>query len=527
MICLGAKKRANDDMIFEPDFTSAKRDDGAILKFTRLERRALVFFNTNAGRILTRNQILDAVSEPGSEKNDRSVDFLINRIRTKLGDSAQDPRFIETLYGEGYIWLVPAVTSKIAHNDAFIVIGPFRSTASLGAQSVRALEIAQLLRRDLQAELREDQTIAIAPDISPEQLRNGPVVSVQLGFFRNGGLLECVVTGRHCASGRLIYVNRFPLEPTDAPSPDIASHTQHIAKEILTNHWHHLASQRAADAPLPVAMHDAAELSKPGDSWDDSNRRLLTLKANVSDDPAMKLMWATHLHSKYIYKGQKLFRTGAATCAQDEEEIERLVLESLDFAQTRPEYAVMAAKLLYFVDRSYRDTALELAALAHQSDTALTSSLAIVGQLHGFTDNMDAAEEYLTQAVNMSEDGSELQIYSLFMLCQAYCANGDRSKLATTLKRIYKLRPATVVVFEPFFTDPMSPSLRARAMTLLLKRDQATAMLQYGYYISARLYENPKHRENSLLTPVNLIVRRFGHSVVPDEVAACLPNLTR
>ena len=69
---------------------------------------------------------------------------------------------------------------------------------------------------------------------------------------------------------------------------------------------------------------------------------------------------------------------------------------------------------------------------------------------------------------------------------------------------------------ELFFTDPIKPSLRAKAMTLMLKRAQATAMLKCATFVSARLYENPRHRENALLTPTTLFVKRFGPSVVPE-----------
>lgn len=514
-----------NELNFGPDFASVQLEDGSVLEFTRLERQTLLFFNQNAGRILSRSHILDAISEPGSGKNDRSVDFLINRLRQKLGDDAQEPRYIKTLYGEGYVWLKAANTPDVAFSDAVVVIGPFRSTDSLGAQSNRAVEIARLLKLDLESDLRDDQKVTIAPDLTAEQMKSGPAIAVQLGFFRDGSNTECVVTARHCPSDRLIHVSRFSLEGTAEQPTAIASETRTVASEILTKHWRNLTTESAENTPLPVAMHNATEMTEHREPWKDSNRRLLALKANVSDDPSLKLMWATHLHSKYVYKGPELFRTGTATCAQDEAEIERLVLDALDFAQSRPEYAATAAKLLYFVDRGYKDLALELADMALQSNAGLTSSLAIVGQLHGFTDNMDAAENYLTQAVEMSDDGSELQVYSLFMLCQAYMAAGNRSKLAVTLKRIYKIRPATIVVFEPFFTDPISPSLRAKAMMLMMKRDQASAILRQAHYLSARLYENPKHRENSLLTPANLIVRRFGSRSIPGDIAVHLPNL--
>jgi hypothetical protein len=61
---------------------------------------------------------------------------------------------------------------------------------------------------------------------------------------------------------------------------------------------------------------------------------------------------------------------------------------------------------------------------------------------------------------------------------------------------------------------------------LLMKRDQAMGILRQVNYLSARLYENPKHRENALLTPANLIVSRFGRRSIPDDIAVHLPNLT-
>ena len=111
---------------FSVDFFSATRDDGATVSFTRSEARAISAMAAKRGRVVSRNQILDAVSEPGSEKNDRNVDFLINRIRRKLGDSATDPRFIATRYGEGYIWLEKPNAGSPPYDGAYISIGPIR-----------------------------------------------------------------------------------------------------------------------------------------------------------------------------------------------------------------------------------------------------------------------------------------------------------------------------------------------------------------------------------------------------------------
>ncbi|MGB3279692.1 MAG: hypothetical protein WBA92_10915, partial [Pseudorhodobacter sp.] len=307
----------------------------------------------------------------------------------------------------------------------------------------------------------------------------------------------------------------------------LSEQSRRLAQRAVANHWRDIKSGAAVAKPLPVAINDDSFQRSANWSWSEADSRLRIMRAEHPDDPAIKMMWATHLHAKYVKHGTKLFRTGTETCAEDEAEIERLVLGSLDFAQERPEHAVMAAKLLYFVNQGYRDLSLELARKAHRADASLTSTLAILGQLLGFTGDMEAAETYLRQAVHLSEPKSSAQIYALFMLIQAHTAAGEREKQAAALKQLYRINPLLIPVFDQLFTDPVTPSLRARAMTLVLKRAQATAMLRNITYLSARLYADPRHRENALLAPANLFVKRFGPSVVPDEAAIHLPGLIR
>src|SRR5690606_21309392 len=88
-----------------PDFSFAETPGGERVAFTRSERRALAVLAQHPNRLLTRDQILDALTGPGSDKSDRNIDFLINRLRHKLSDDARNPRYIATRYGEGYIWI--------------------------------------------------------------------------------------------------------------------------------------------------------------------------------------------------------------------------------------------------------------------------------------------------------------------------------------------------------------------------------------------------------------------------------------
>lgn len=54
---------------------------------------------------------------------------------------------------------------------------------------------------------------------------------------------------------------------------------------------------------------------------------------------------------------------------------------------------------------------------------------------------------------------------------------------------------------------------------------RARAILRFHHYVSARLFQHEDHRENVLRTPVALFTRRFGPSIVPEEVAAAAPAL--
>ena len=75
-------------------------------------------------RLLTRNQILDEIAGPDAIKSDRNVDFLINRLRSKLADDARAPRYIATRYGEGYVWIGRDFLIHGDQADAYLIVGP-------------------------------------------------------------------------------------------------------------------------------------------------------------------------------------------------------------------------------------------------------------------------------------------------------------------------------------------------------------------------------------------------------------------
>lgn len=79
------------------------RRAGDPVDLTRVEFRLLQALLEADGRVLTRDQLLDAVyGEDATEVLDRTIDVHVGRLRDKLGDDPDRPRYIATVRGVGY-----------------------------------------------------------------------------------------------------------------------------------------------------------------------------------------------------------------------------------------------------------------------------------------------------------------------------------------------------------------------------------------------------------------------------------------
>jgi len=79
--------------------------EGRRLDLTPIEYQLLVRLARAKGKALTREQLLDAVTDRNFEVFDRSIDMHISSLRGKLGDDPRNPRFIRTVRGVGYLFL--------------------------------------------------------------------------------------------------------------------------------------------------------------------------------------------------------------------------------------------------------------------------------------------------------------------------------------------------------------------------------------------------------------------------------------
>ena len=78
--------------------------DGEPKTITSHQYELLLAFATNAGRVLSRETLMDLVKGEQLEAFDRSIDVHISRIRAAIEDDPKQPRRIITVRGAGYVF---------------------------------------------------------------------------------------------------------------------------------------------------------------------------------------------------------------------------------------------------------------------------------------------------------------------------------------------------------------------------------------------------------------------------------------
>jgi len=78
------------------------------IELTSAEFDLLWLLVTNAGRILSREEIFTALRGVGYDGQDRSIDVRISKIRPRIGDDPIHPRLIKTVRNKGYLFVPEA-----------------------------------------------------------------------------------------------------------------------------------------------------------------------------------------------------------------------------------------------------------------------------------------------------------------------------------------------------------------------------------------------------------------------------------
>ena len=76
------------------------------MELTATEFELLWIFASHPGQVFTREQLLDRVRGRDFEVFDRSIDVHVSKLRKKLEPDPKKPRWLKTVWGVGYQFLL-------------------------------------------------------------------------------------------------------------------------------------------------------------------------------------------------------------------------------------------------------------------------------------------------------------------------------------------------------------------------------------------------------------------------------------
>ena len=522
-----------ENLTFALDYSYAHGDDGKVIKFTRAERLLLADLIAHAGMLRSREQLLDAVLKVGSESSDRNVDFFINRIRSKIRDSAKNPKFIGTRYGEGYVWVGPHSVQTGPLAECFVAVGPIVTIGQERADS-HAIEFAEGVAQALRKQLPAGRVVSVRSD----ETEAGFAFRINLTFIVSGGRRECVSCLQSRESTKVILVRRDSCRDIDVNA---------LAESHLAALWQFQVDRPGLGAPdaapLAVRMVEAGglfaddtaaglpkEVAKlKGEAfpsaaiWRKNEVQLRQLLHDGRATPATRLMLAVNIYTRYIIDGWR-FLANEDPREHDQAEMESLVLEVLPELLDDPQNALSAAHVLSFMGPAHQVLALEIAEEAFARSTALADALSILGRLRGFAGDFEGALDLLRRARPLCKPGSIFERYVTSCICQNLLASGDFEQKDRELESLTK-SPISKGPYRLLYANPNEtlPSFPVRIHLALSPRKYARAAVLWSYYTSARLYRPREAKENVIVGLARHMRRRFGDDIIPDEVSAAIP----
>src|SRR6202166_9834 len=98
--------------VFELDLAAGElRKNGAKLRLQEQPFRVLALLLERAGDVVTREEVRQKLWPADTFVDfDHSLNTAVNKLRETLGDSASNPRYIETMARRGYRFIAPAQT---------------------------------------------------------------------------------------------------------------------------------------------------------------------------------------------------------------------------------------------------------------------------------------------------------------------------------------------------------------------------------------------------------------------------------
>jgi Tol biopolymer transport system component/DNA-binding winged helix-turn-helix (wHTH) protein len=200
--------------LFEADLhTGELWKSGHRVKLQSQPFRVLAALLERPGEVISRDELQTMLwGRQLAGDLDQSLGTAINKVREALGDSADNPRFVETLARRGYRFIAPVTPIKAANDDIPVAepakapVSPLTISAPAMAPSVPDLRAVTLVPAE-------------AGPATPLQPRRKP-------WFTGVALM--LVVAMAAAAGYFLALNRVP----GVPRIERLTHTQRIAPGI-------------------------------------------------------------------------------------------------------------------------------------------------------------------------------------------------------------------------------------------------------------------------------------------------------
>lgn len=505
------------DLVFQPDLLVAQRDDGTTIRLTRQERALLMRLVRQPETLVTRDQLLTALDDEAGRLGERSVDYVVNRLRRRLGDSARKPRFIATQYGEGYAWMAQPLADEPF--SAFLVIGPVFGLGSDG----HVLPMLERLAAAIRTRLGPGRTVACRPDWHPDPLTPGAVrFSLEASSHEEDGHIHLAMVLRDGTSQRVVEAQRRTIRRQDAHRE-----TDELAAAILDAMWRDAAGTTVHDPapgerPIYLRMHDAAMmLTSDRVSWRENEPRLRLAHQARPADPGLRVLLALNGYARLLQSLADIddMPLDDEAWAAQESEMEVLALGAIEEAAGNPMLLLGIAKVLHFVDRGHTALAARLTQEAFLATTAFAACFAMKAQLATSGGDIDAALAFYDKAVELAEENSQFHIYLLVLKAMALAAAGRRGPLDRVTAELYERDPPSRIALGIFFVS-------AKARVLPAHLDEAIGMsspelarnvITHLYRIGGRYFPRKAQRRNLLGGMATQFARRHGTAAIPQR----------
>ncbi|SDJ83753.1 Transcriptional regulatory protein, C terminal [Bradyrhizobium sp. Rc2d] len=508
------------DLILDKTCLFARRN-GQTIQFTRNERALLLALTRNPQRLMRRGRLLDEIASE-SDVSDRNIDFLVNRLRAKLGDSAKSPMYIATQYGEGYVWIAPL--SPAAPIDALLVIGP-----AFGPQGhpfgQQASSLVDQLRDMIATGVGVGHNVVVAENWQPaptDKLR----YLLQMSFLAGNGQLDCAATLREMPSKRIVKAFRLQLDMADAAS--FTAEAGRVSNGVIEALSQALVDASTglgtpADEPLETRLHKAASLLSASNRWWLANGE--QLGRDRAQDPLnadIALQWCLHLFARLVHTSP-FGEISLEERYRIESEIDATVLECLPAVEANPLLMLAAAKLLYFINRGHLDLAEDVAERAFAQTADFAAALPVMGQLRYARGRFDEAARFFDRGIEMSEPGSDLHLHMRVLKAISVLASGDRALLDMAVADAAREAPrcprdiGLTIGWMIASPEQKLPSASADALAAIGPAGAGNA-IEYLYFTSARHLVSEHARANVMRGLIAHVTRLHGEEAVPAFV---------